>query len=240
MKMSIRIAAFYASILLAFIAGSLGQQSSTVPGSQNKAPNGEESPAKVARADGSTITGNRYWNPYFGFSIELPKGWTIAPQQQVETMQEKNLKNLAKDDPELQEEAARSRVTSTPPLVVIENNASKEGFDRRGFELIASDISGESGPLTGEAYFKAVAQFARDKKLPVEYLGTPEKVTINGKVLWKAKLKEIINGHVQYVRQYVAILKKCAVQYMLIGPDDAGLDELEPIIQSLRFSPSPN
>lgn len=172
--------------------------------------------------------------------MELPKGWIIPPQQQVEDMQEKNIENLTKGDPELQEAAARSRITSTPPLVVIENNPGKEGFDRRGFELIASDLSRESGTLSGEFYLKVIAQVARDKKLPVEYLGTPEKVTINGKVLWKAKLKETSGGHVQYVRQYVAILKKCAVQYMLIGPDDASLEELEPVIQSLHFSSSPD
>ena len=242
MKTNIAIAVLQVLLGLAMVTTCLGQQSSsTQAGAQNKPVSvGEDPSAKIVRADGSTITGTHYWNPYFGFSIELPRGWVIPAQQEVDTMQEKNIKNLVKEDPVLQEEAARSRITSTPPLVVIENNAGKEGFDRRGFELIASDISAEQGPLTPEAYLKAVAQFAKEKKLPVEYSGTPEKVTVNGTILWKTKLKETTNGHVQYVRQYVAIIKKCAVQYLLVGPDDAGLEELEPVIRSLHFSSSAN
>jgi hypothetical protein len=241
MKMSIKIAAFHISISLGLVAACLGQPSSTMPETQSKpTSNGEESTVKIVRSDGSTITGNHYWNPYFGFSIELPKGWTIGPQQEVEAMQQKNMESLTKDAPELKAEAARVRVVSAPPLVVVENDPKKEGFDRRGFELLASDTSGEAGPLSGEAFLKATAQLIREKRLPVEYLGLPEKVLVDGRTLWKAKLKETTNGHVQYVRQYVAILKKCVVQYLLVGPDDAGLEELEPVIQSLRFSSSPN
>lgn len=154
-------------------------------------------------------------------------------------MQKKNLENLTKDDPGLREEAARARMLSAPPLVVVENDPKKEGFDRRGFELLASDVSGETNP-NEEAFLKAAAQLVREKKLPVEYLGPPEKVLIDGRTLWKAKLKETTNGHVQYARQYVAILKKCAVQFLLVGPEDGNLEELEPVIQSLHFSSSPN
>jgi hypothetical protein len=63
---------------------------------------------------------------------------------------------------------------------------------------------------------------------------------IAGETLWKARLKETTNGHVQFVREYLAFRKKCAVQFLLIGPDDAGLEELEPVIRSLHFFSSIN
>jgi hypothetical protein len=240
MKLSIKIAFFHVLLSFALVATCLGQLSSPAPsGAQDKSVSNGESSTKIVRSDGSTITGSHYWNPYFGFSIELPKGWTIAPQQEVETMQKKNMESLTKNDPQLVEEGARARMVSAPALVVIENDPRKEGFERRGFELLASDVSGEASP-SGDAFLKAAAQLMREKKLPVEYIGAPEKVNIEGKTLWKAKLKETTNGHVQYVRQYVAILKKCAVQYLLVGPDDAGLEELESVIQTLHFSPSSN
>ena len=241
MKLRMGIAPFHVSLSFALVATCLGQQSSSPSsGAQDKSISNSESSTKIVRSDGSTITGSHYWNPYFGFSIELPRGWMIAPQQEVEAMQKKNMKSLTKNDPELVKEAARARMVGAPPLVVIENDPSKEGFERRGFELLASDVSGEAGPLSGDAFLKAAAQLMREKSLPVEYLGVPEKVLINGKTLWKAKLRETTNGHVQYARQYVAIVKKCAVQYLLVGPNDAGLEELESVIQTLHFSPSPN
>jgi hypothetical protein len=241
MKLSIRIASLNLVLSFALVAACLGQQSSSPQsGAKDKSVSNSETPTKIVRSDGSTITGSHYWNPYFGFSIELPKGWVIVPQQEVETMQKKNVESMTKNDPELVEEAARARMVSAPPLVVVENDPRKEGFERRGVELLASDVSGEAGPLSGDAFFKAAAQMMREKKLPVEYTGALEKVNIEGRTLWKAKLKETTNGHVQYVRQYVAILKKCAVQYLLIGPDDAGLEDLESVIQTLHFSSSPN
>src|SRR5207245_7685890 len=131
---------------------------------------------------------------------------------------------LQKKYPERVAGAACACIVNSPPLVVIENGPSKGGFERRGFQLPASDVSGEAGPLSGDAFLKAAAQLMREKSLPVEYLGVPEKVLINGKTLWKAKLRETTNGHDQYARQYVAIVKKCAVQYLLVGPNDAGLE----------------
>jgi hypothetical protein len=238
MKVSTKTAFFQVLLSFALAATCLGKQSNPAPsGAQDKPVSNAESSTKIVRSDGSTITGSHYWNPYFGFSIELPKGWTIAPQQQVETLQKKNMESLTKNDPELAEKGARALMVSAPPLVVIENDPLKEGFERRGFELLASDVSGEANP-SGDAFLKATAQLMRDKKLPVEYIGAPEKLNVEGRTLWKAKLKDTTNGHVQYVRQYVAILKKCAVQYLLVGPDDAGLGELESVIQTLHFSSS--
>ena len=163
MKMSISIAALYVSIPLALPTVCLGQRSSNTPGDQKKpASNSEESSGNIVRSDGSAITGSHYWNPYFGFSIELPKRWIVAPQQEVESLQKKNLENLTKDDPGLREEAARARMLSAPPLVVVENDPKKEGFDRRGFELLASDVSGETNP-NEEAFLKAAAQLVRER-----------------------------------------------------------------------------
>lgn len=239
MKTSISIVAFCVSISLALATASLGQQPSAAGDQEKSASNSKESSGKIVRSDGSTVTGNHYWNPYFGFSIELPKGWTIAPQQEVETTQKENMERLTKGDPKLMEEGVRALVLSAPPLIVVESDPKKEGFNRRGFELLASDVSGEPNP-NEEAYLKAAAQLVPEKKLPVEYLGPPERVLIDGRTLWKAKLKETTNGHVQYARQYVAIVKKCAVQFVLVGPEDGSLEELEPVIQSLHFSSFPN
>jgi hypothetical protein len=207
---------------------------------QDQAISQTEPADKIIRSDGSIIIGNVYRNLYFGFSIELPKGWTIAPEKDVEVQQKAAEDKLAETDPKLKEDVVRSRMLSAPTLVVVENTSGKEGFDRRGVEILASDVSGEHEPFSGEAFFKAAAEVMRERKLPVEYLGNVEKIMIAGETLWKARLKETTSGHVQFVREYLAFRKKCAVQFLLIGPDDAGLEDLEPVIHSLHFFSSIN
>jgi hypothetical protein len=239
----VRASIFFVSLLLSRYCGRDLESNLPLWAQQQGHPTSRTEPApadKIVRSDGSIIAGDFYTNRYFGFSIELPKGWTIAPEKQVEAQQKATEDKLAETDPKLKEDVMRSRMLSGPTLVVVENTSGKEGFNRRGVEILASDVSGEQEPLSGEAFFKAAAEVMRDRKLPVEYLGSAEKIMIAGETLWKARLKETTNGHVQFVREYLAFRKKCAVQFLLIGPDDAGLEELEPVIRSLHFFSSIN
>jgi hypothetical protein len=42
-------------------------------------------------------------------------------------------------------------------------------------------------------------------------------------------------GGARHVAQYVTIDKNVLMQFLLVSPDEAGLKELQPYIQSLRF-----
>ena len=111
---------------------------------------------KIIRSDGSIIIDNVYRNPYFGFSNELPKGWTIAPEKEVEAQQKATQDKLAETDPKLKEDFMRSRMlVSAPTLVAVENTSGKTGFEGKRVEILALDVSGEQEPLSGEALFNA-------------------------------------------------------------------------------------
>jgi hypothetical protein len=71
--------------------------------------------------------------------------------------------------------------------------------------------------------------------MEVEYLGDPQEVTVNGQTLWKLASNEPSNGVMQHVEQYVTTRESILLQFFLVSPDEAGLKQLEPSIQSLEF-----
>src|SRR5437660_12062376 len=101
MKLRMGIAPFHVSLSFALVATCLGQQSSSPSsGAQDKSISNSESSTKIVRSDGSTIIGSHYWNPNFGFSIDFQRGWMIAPNQEYEANEKKNMKSSSKYDPD--------------------------------------------------------------------------------------------------------------------------------------------
>lgn len=81
---------------------------------------------------------------------------------------------------------------------------------------------------------------ARLAKPPIKYLGNPQKVTVGDKKLWKTSWTETVNGVALYAVQYLTVEKKYGLQFNLVSPNQSELADLEPVIQTLKFSPPTN
>jgi hypothetical protein len=188
---------------------------------------------KIVNPDGGYITGDRYANPFFGFTIDFPDGWTVYSNATAKKVMEENGRKMAAGKPEL-EAAERKPDASAPLLAVSEPVAYKNNSTGRTWKILASDVGGEKGPITAENYEKALGTLVKEGKMPFELVSEPELVTINKNRMAKLHLKMKFQGVTYYATMWALPFKEYVLQFIATSPEEDGLADLEAIIQSLH------
>ena len=176
------------------------------------------------QASGGSIAQDVYTNSIYGFSMKVPPGWVVVPSREPK---------VATQDAAILKAAQISR----PLLVITENAPLKKSNQRKNIQIIATRMRGPSAPTAAQDYLAYSQKTANEKGMDVEYLGDPQEVTVNGQTLWKLASNEPSNGVVQHVEQYVTTRESILLQFFLVSPEEAGLKQLEPYIQSLELKP---
>lgn len=188
-----------------------------MPPSSRMAPTG-------LQASGGSIANDVYTNSIYGFSMKIPPGWVVVPSREPK---------VATQDAALLKAAQISR----PLLVITENAPMKKSNQRKNIQIIATRMRGPSSPTAAQDYLAYSQKTAKEKGMDVQYLGDPQEVTINGQSLWKLVSDEPSNGVVQHVEQYVTTREAILLQFFLVSPEESGLKQLEPYIQTLDLKP---
>jgi hypothetical protein len=174
-------------------------------------------------ANGGSIAQDVYTNSIYGFSLKTPPGWVV-------------LARGAEGSPTFADPALMKQAQVTRTLLVMSENAPvKKSYQRKSLQILATHLLAQSTPTSAQDYLDYSQKTAKEKNLPIEYLGNPEEVTVNGQKLAKLNLNETTNGTVQHIEQYVIIRNSSLLQFFLESPDENGLKDLEPSIQSLQF-----
>jgi hypothetical protein len=197
------------------------QATQAAPGAAPGMPSSRMTPTGLS-ATGGAIANDVYSNSIYGFSIKIPPGWVVLPSREP---------NVATADAALLKAAQISR----PLLVITENAPLKKSNQRKNIQIIATRLRASAGPNAAQDYLAFSQKTAKEKGMEVEYLGDPQEVTVNGQTLWKLASNEPSNGVMQHVEQYVTTRESILLQFFLVSPDEAGLKQLEPSIQSLQF-----
>jgi hypothetical protein len=176
-------------------------------------------------AIGGSITAGVYTNSIYGFSLQIPSGWVVVP---------------ANDVPPIRPvKASPGATTPSEPnhvlLLVTENAPLKQSHQRSSIQVVATRLTNQIQTATPSGYLSYSRQAAKEQALAVEYLGEPKEVSIGGRKLAEIGLIDKTTGGARHVQQYVSIDKNVLMQFMLVSPDEAGLKQLQPYIQSLHF-----
>lgn len=190
-------------------------------GTPGMGPSSRMTPTGLHETGGS-IANDVYSNSIYGFSMKIPPGWVVLPSREPK---------VATQDAALLKAAQISR----PLLVMTENAPLKKSNQRKNIQIIATRMRAPSSPTSAQDYLAYSQKTAKEKGMDVEYLGDPQEITVNGQTLWKLASNEPSNGVVQHVEQYVITRESILLQFFLVSPDEAGLKQLEPSIQSLEF-----
>jgi hypothetical protein len=198
------------------------------PGQRPAGPSSKMLPTGL-EANGGSIANGVYTNSIHRFSLKTPPGWAVVP---------------AKDPSSLKSESGDSAVLKAAQLshtllVMTENAPLKKAFQRKSIQILATRLLVQPSATSAQDYLTYSQKTAKEKGMPVEYLGSPEEITVNGQKLWKVASNETTNGAVQHVEQYVITRGVVLLQFFIVSPDEAGLRDLEPSIQSLEFKPLP-
>jgi hypothetical protein len=226
-----RIFAVVCLLQVALFSARMNPQVATTPPTGPGHPPGSPQTSKMTptglQANGGSIAKDVYTNSIYGFSMKIPPGWAVVPAR------EPALPRFGTQDAELLKSAQISR----PILVLTENAPLKKSYQRKNIQIIATRLHAPAGPTSAQDYLEYSQKTAKEKSMDVEYLGSPQEVTVHGQTLWKLASKEPTNGVMQHVEQYVITRESVLLQFFLVSPEEAGLKQLEPSIQSLEFKP---
>jgi hypothetical protein len=222
-------------VLMGTIAASAQAQPNSVPAAPqrpgNPAAPGAEGSSKVAptglAANGGAIANDVYTNTTYGFSMKLPPGWVVVPS-----------KNPVAPSSSPREEALMQAAQVNHVLLVLTENAPmKKSTQRKSIQIVATRLLKKPVPNEGQEYLVYSKRTALEKKMPVEYLGDPTEVTIKGNKFWTIGLNQTTGQDVQHVEQYVAMQGSIMLQFLIVSPDEKGLKDMEPSIQSIDLKP---
>jgi len=203
----------------------------TPPPQQPAGPGGAAGASKLAPTglaeNGGSIANDVYTNSTYGFSMKVPPGWVVVPSKNP-TAPAANSKEAA-----LMQAAQSNRVL----LVMTENAPFKKSVQRKSVQIVATRLLKKTAPNEGELYLKYSKRTAAERKMAVEYTGDPTEVTIRGNKFWTIGLNQTTEGAVQHIEQYVTTQGAVLLQFMLVSPDEKGLKDLEPSIQSIQMKP---
>jgi len=194
-------------------------------------PPGGEGSSKMAPTglaeNGGSIANGTYTNSIYGFSMKVPPGWVVVPS-----------KSPVAPDPSSRDAALMKAAQINHVLLVVTENAPmKKSTQRKSIQIVATRLIKKTSPNEGQEYLNYSKRTALERKMAVEYLGDPTEVSINGSKLWTIDLNQSTEGTTQHVQQYVTIQGAILLQFMLVSPDEAGLKDLQPSIQSLKMKP---
>ena len=178
-------------------------------------------------ANGGAIANDVYTNTTYGFSMKLPPGWVVVPS-----------KNPVAPSATPREEALmQSAQVNHVLLVLTENAPMKKSTQRKSIQIVATRLLKKPGPNEGQDYLVYSKRTALEKKMPVEYTGDPTEITIKGNKFWTIGLNQTTGQDVQHVEQYVAMQGSVLLQFLIVSPDEKGLKDIEPSIQSIAMKP---
>ena len=196
--------------------------------------------ASVPRPDDGSTSGNLYTNKFFGFSFAFPKGWTAVKADSARAIANLGGTLLANGDPMLQDVTQASDRINYPLLVVMEGMANKQALSMRMIQIIASDVRSQPGLKSSEDFLRFSAAMYKQLGLPMEIVGTPQELPLGGRKFWKADLTIRMTNGVQHAAQIAMIEKGYVLQFLLMSPDAAGLEEIMKSMRSLRFLETSN
>jgi hypothetical protein len=176
-------------------------------------------------ANGGSLANDVYTNTTYGFSMKVPPGWVVVPSKNPEAPPV-NAKEAA-----LMQQTQNNHVL----LVMTENAPMKKSAQRKSIQIVATRLLKTTVANEGEQYLTYSKRTARERNMPIEYLGDPTEVTINGNKFWTIGLNQTVEGAVQHIEQYVATQGPVLLQFMLVSPDGKGLKDLEPSVQSIKM-----
>jgi hypothetical protein len=72
-------------------------------------------------------------------------------------------------------------------LVMTENAPMRKANQRKSLQILATHLVGQITPTAAHDYLTFSQKNAKEKAMPVEYLGDPEPVTSTGKLFGKSR-----------------------------------------------------
>ena len=93
----------------------------------------------------------------------------------------------------------------------------------------------EMASMSGDKIIQVLAAVGKQRNGAMQYITAPESRNYGGRQLWSADLRETSDGKTSYMRQVPVVQEGVLILLMVKAPQRADLEELDKVLQSVRF-----
>ena len=174
--------------------------------------------------DGRVIEGG-YQNNFFGFRFDFPKGWVVHGEETRKALAETGEELFAGDN-EVEKSALRAaHKRSYNLLAVFEFPFGTPDKKNRGLQLVVENIAFAPGIKDGKDYLAIMQKTLASSQLPMNYVGTSEKVTYDGVDFYRQDIQPA-NANVEVYEVFlVTVQNGYAICFVYSAHDKSGAED---------------
>lgn len=187
--------------------------------------------------DYGRVENGKYLNSFFGLEVDVPKGWVIQTKEQIDKMTKMGKDLVAGDDKKLKAVMKASEINSATLLTVFKYETGSAVDYNPSFTFIAENLKNLPGTKSGSDYLFQVRKLLRQSQM--QYDTIDEKFT---KVFIDNQEFYLMNATLPYMgmtikqEYYATIQDRFSLGIIISFTDDEQKNELEKIIQSMKFN----
>ena len=181
-----------------------------------------------------TLTDSLYENTYFGFTLPLPTGWSVATPQTEEHLREVGRNTMADADPQLQASIDAASAKSFQLLTVSEHPVGSAVPFNPMIMIAAENIAHAPGIKTGADYLFHLRGVLEKSSIPFEPSGEISVFDLGGRSFHRRDFE--ISPPSGITQSYVFAREgEYALGFVLTARDQAELEHLLSLISKLHF-----
>jgi hypothetical protein len=185
--------------------------------------------------DGQVVSGV-YSNSFFGFSMDLPSGWSVAPGNTLETIQCSENKALAE---KIQDREAARKLKATPQkshqlLLVSAKPWGTQAESNPSFIIAAEKALRETGITTGKDYLVRVSRLLANSPLPYQPSGAMVETKLGDRIFHRLDFTATI-ANKRLRQSYLATVDRGYALVFIVSGAETEFKSLDEMLSSVRF-----
>jgi len=194
---------------------------------------GESSTSTTPASD--TLSDGAYTNHYFGFSMKLPEGWSVASRETNDSMRDLGSATLSGGS-EAKKAALEEMLKSSYQLLTVSEHAIGSPVDSNPLlQVVAERVSQFPGIRDGSDYLFQVERMLTGSSLPYTAKSKPVPALIDEHEFFQQEY-QLASGRQVILQTYLATISKdYALGFILTYTEPEQREALEATLASLRF-----
>lgn len=179
-----------------------------------------------------SLSDTTYRNTFFGFTLQLPAGWSVASAQTEERMRAVGSSAVAGDDPLLK--AAVETAQPIQLLTLTEHPVGATVAFNSSLAVVAESVAHAPGVRTGADYLFHMDALMEKSSIPYQRLGEIHDVDLDGHTFSRRDMMIMTQPNIGQT-YFVAREGDFVIAFIITSHEKATMDSLIEVVKEVDF-----
>ena len=179
-----------------------------------------------------SLTDNTYRNAFFGFTLDIPAGWSVASSETEDHIRDVGSRAVAGEDPVL-----KAAVEASEPIQLLTATEHPVGATvafNPSLMVVAENVSHAPGMATGADFLFHMQSLLERSPMPYRPLGEPAEVDLDGRSYSRRDFLLSVEPGIR--QSYLAAREgDYVLVFILTAHDEASLASLSETVAGIDF-----